>query len=1080
MEDLSMFGAKDAPTPQNNPQSSNPQAVDTFGPQLTESTPIVEQVNSVQPGSGTSKEDLSMFGPSKEQPGIVSNFLDKNVGNPDNAPDGNKTFELSKMNSNMEALARINRVDTAIKKANYESRDYWKGMANHESDLEEDIVPDWFDGEKFTKESVTGYFNKIVRENKEQGATNGQARQAAIKAIEDAGGTMLDIKNAINTRRGLSNGQIDKHALKSTALELFKTINEGIAQPTLTAAKELELQGTILISDLADLAEANPTTAKVLGAVGGGVGNIVASAPEVKKQLNTSQADLKELAGEIEGAKQAYRETYGTSNPISDIAPYAPTAGMAMLNPSSLIALALAPMPADYALARAQGYSKKQAAAQAITYAGVAGTIGKVLKTAGNIYADAAKGGSTRVFTTIDEMPKKYRKQLRTIQHMHGYTDEDVVNMINGFKEGADNGILNMMDVIRLTDQTIGTANETNTFKLIIHNPEARNLILKDISRRADVFMENVTRDSDLYNIIKHQGNSLNARGGSSINWLEVLDEVNSKGIVLKPELRAELEYNAKVFSDYDYGYHNVIKETKVSNERNMLQKTVDLVPDMARAILIRDLNKAFHIGGITPISPVRKTVDLIMDIGTMGSKRKNVQKTIVESLKADTFNPNMLKANIKKIIPETPDSAIADLVTEASRLNRAYKHSRTEEEAQIFYRDEEARMKALEMERKQAEADAKAAELGQNSEAEQKYRQIKDENAEVKMRVMEAEAKRKRDLQAAKTMYKAKQYDLKKAQVEARKAKTAEGKKSAKDKVIKAKDAVVEAQAEIQRNEARAARAANPTANVLTGGLAGFGHTDDKGNVYFSADYDVVNGVAGALMGGMVHKKYFSAAGLRSLAVVGKIDDYIVKSAEATKKIIDDVLPGWKIRQVDVDGVFIESPDGKSELNIFLEDAPKGGKRLMLGAAHANLPSNVGQKVYFKLWDEAERTKTPYAAWSLTDMNKWRLTGNMLQYIQQRGKDAPYVLLDMNQKGVPSLFDKAPLTIKNARVVAKDFAREINLDNKKWNRNLPVLSANSSDEDIDKIANVLGPDKNYRVGLFTLDAVRELLQEAK
>ncbi len=629
----------------------------------------------------------------EQEPDTVSNALAnpiKTFTEPrDKLDDTNEEYKKAKdaklklitdRQANYDSKVSEQRLKSEVKRGKFT-----EDMRGYESDLEEDLVPDFIDNQKFTNKSAIGYFNKTLREGKEQGLTLGQARSNAIKSLESAGATPLDIQNVVNTLRGVKTpGNIND--LGTVAGELQKHFTEGIAQPIATAALNLQLQTMSLDLMLPGPLHFSPVDT-VLDVVG----------------TKDKQKDFDELAGKIEGAQLAYRNQYGVGSPI-EMTKYAPTLASSVAPAGIVASMALGGFT-DAILAKSEGFSNSQIVAQTTYVAGVTGALSGVFKLGSDLFKEMPTTNKN-IFTTIDDLPKKYKKQVKKLQRMHGYTDEDVMTMVQGYKEGTEAGDINVIDTIRLLDQQVsGSGVETNTLNMILHNNKDRELIGKDITRRTDEFMTrlNVTK-GPLYDSIKK--NSINARGINSINWLEVLDESNTKGIVMLPDIKQELEFNAKAFADYDITYHNVIKQTPVTNVGSVMDKVGSLVRPTIVNYLAKHMANAMHMNTLQSFAPYRNLADLLVDIVPVSNQRKQIQKTILKSLEADTFNPNQLQKKIKMEAPEISDAKLEEAVRETIKLKNLAKHSRTPEEAERFYRDEEARMKAVAMEGKQIKTD--------------------------------------------------------------------------------------------------------------------------------------------------------------------------------------------------------------------------------------------------------------------------------------------------------------------------------------------------------------------------------------
>ncbi len=951
-----------------------------------------------------------------------------------------------------------------------------------ESELEETILPTVISGKKYTQESSIGYYNKMYNEGQSKGLTNGESKAYAINSLKEQGATPLDIQHVVNGKRGLSDGRVNIDDIKDAATQVQKALDVGIAEPIKSVYKSFDMQASILASETGVSPNIFANIAKISELVKGN---------DAGRQAQDRR--ILDLAGQIKGARDSYKETYNVSSPI-ELGDYAPVAASALYNPTSLMALAVAPMPADFVLAKSQGFSTSQSVAQAMVVSHLTYAVGKIMKIGGELFTDGvhmkALGGSRTAFTSISEMPSKYKKQLRQIQRQHGYTDEELLEMINGFKNGTEDGKLNMMDVIRLTDQARGSQAGTGALDLVLHDKKGRELILQDISKRADYFLSGVSKDSELYKLARKNGTYLNSNGGTSLNWEQLLDDVHKEGIILSPKLRAELEFNANAFSDFDFGYHNVIKGQRVAKAKGIVDTIADVAPDTGTALFYKMYNKSTGMGVLPPTSVasnllkvVNKAFDGTIDFVMRRATKKDVQKTIMESLEANTFNPSRLKMKLKQTMPDLPDDKIDDIVEETSKVDKAYKGARTEEEAEILYRDIQAEDKALEMERKQLEAEQKMLDADQNTEAEMTYRKIKDENADIKMKISEEAVDTKAKLPAAKVTYKARQTDLalaRKEEARLRKSATqASDRRKAQQKVSDAEYEVDRAEAELKRTQrnslldAKRKAKKGTSANALAGGIAGV-EEDDKGNLV----YNPVKGIAGVAVGS-VALKHFTKSATAGLKLAIKNEDFLIPefieaAANASTKMIDKSLTNWKIIEHVEDGVRIYN--GKGTVKVFMEEAKRAKSGLALMADTTSLGrGNEGTKFYHALFDTANELGYDYRLWAPSDINKFRTTINELSYLK-RGKSGDHIIIHQEQAGGKDLIDDR-LTRANALRLARAFPEDLNKYITRWHPTLPRFSKLSTDAELEIIGAKLGADKRAGVGVKSLRMMRDILE---
>jgi hypothetical protein len=679
-----------------------------------------------------------------------------------------------------------------------------KGKQYKETELSEQFLPEIFTGKKYTTDSIMGFAAKRRRELQESGFT-GNVDHQIISDLAAKGATTLDIQEYSQNSRGVLTGaQMAKAVLDpvNLGMEFMDTLQERVVSPFVSRAMEYKHAVFSIAADVSRISEG-------LGLIEEG------TVAKAQKAITESRA--------VEDAIVAdYKATYGNSGvstlmtaaELINLARYAPVGASGSL---SWTKMAFADGAYAAFKAKGDGYDAIQAGAHGVGAFVLTKGLGKVLDTAPAIW-NTLKGSNPNLksIEQLSDLPSKHMKAVRELQRINGWDDKQTIEIINGFREGTATGKINALETVRLLAQNSYDASGRELFKdSILYNSKAATTFLDETTARSNNILKLVDSQTTLGKILNQ--NKLARHGKVSIDWRGVQVAAEKAGINMNSTIMKRIAKNADAFEDWDLAYHKMIVN-KLGGVPNTIGETIAKTAyQLTEAAVGKAFANMMHTAILVPITPAKAMVRIAKELVPYSTIRTKITKMVSESLvSGKPINPIQIRAEFKRANPYLTDAQldkelakVVDLSQKSKRQIIKEEQARiakdeaaakarataenlkwqkmSDEEANIAYRDEEARMKALSMERAQKEADDTAM-------AEATMTKVKDEFATAKTIASFEREKAKSDLVAAKVAYKARQVDLKAA----KKAEKANPNKQTVEAVQQATEAVKKAHTDV------------------------------------------------------------------------------------------------------------------------------------------------------------------------------------------------------------------------------------------------------------------------------------------
>ena len=547
------------------------------------------------------------------------------------------------------------------------------------SELEE---TSWYDlnDKAYTTKSLAGYYNKRESEAKSDGTyTNkSQFKVQMYNELKAKGATTLDLQELGQVSRGIKTGEeMFGDSYGNAVAAIPKILEERGIDPFTNQARQNGLAMASLVTDVVSL-----------------YAPLLPDAWDAETKIKNQEASILEAQAVEAGIQKAYEDEYGSSvvqmvQSATELIPlmlYNPVGAAGKISWSRL---AFADSFYANLDAKRSGYDSLQAGAHGVIAAGVTGAIGKVSDIGVELYR-AAKGLDE--FKTIASLPRKYQIQVRELQKINGWSDDEVMSMVRGYKNGLEEGKLNAVDSIRLMAQNSHHPEARELFeKSILYNRTSAKAFLKESTTRSQDFLKTISKKSDLGQILLR--NQYNKYGSSSLDWANSYDMAVKKGINEDSTVMRLLKRNADMFDDFDINYHKSLVKKGMGEEKSMVDNIGDVAGQITEAYVGR------HVAALTKTAyfmsmSIPKFVTKLMAKMLPASTKSEIGDTIAKSFAKgnNKLNPITLKAEIKKGIPNTPDHRIDDIVEEIIKSSQISARTKTRQDAARIVAQKESR----------------------------------------------------------------------------------------------------------------------------------------------------------------------------------------------------------------------------------------------------------------------------------------------------------------------------------------------------------------------------------------------------
>ncbi len=518
----------------------------------------------------------------------------------------------------------------------------------------------WYDisGNKYTPESVAGYTNGRRAEMKANGTYTSEAkfRNSMYTELEDQGASPLDIQVYSQSSRGIKTGKEIFGAAANEALkQIPKVIEERGWDPFTNQARQNALAVSSIFVDVASI-----------------VPKLTGNETDAKK-FEYQQAVLQEALATEKGIQDAYEAEYGRSaiQDMQSATELIPLIAMTTGKVVTLSAIAFADGFYEMVDSKRKGYSTIQAGAHGVAAATVTKALGGLMDIGENLYKGyKSRGAQFKEFTNITDLPTKYQKQVKELQKMNGWTDDEVMSMVRGFSQGLEEGKLNAIDSIRLLAQNSHHPEARELFEeSVLYNRSAAKNFLTESSERSNDFLSTVSKKSDLGKIM-HK-NTITKYGQTSTNWSKAYNEAIAKGINPESTMMKRLKKNMDMFDDFDTAYHKSLIKKGLSDPATLGEDLARTASTITEAYIGRHIAKMTGTSFFMNMS-IPKFVTGLLKKGIKTSKG-GITETIEESLVngSKKLNPMKLKTEIKKGNPNIPDDKIDDIVEEIVKVSQ-------------------------------------------------------------------------------------------------------------------------------------------------------------------------------------------------------------------------------------------------------------------------------------------------------------------------------------------------------------------------------------------------------------------------
>lgn len=506
--------------------------------------------------------------------------------------------------------------------------------------LKETMLPSFITGRNFTDESMQEFTIAQTKELMKRGLNPQQAKIEVYKTLEGLGATPEDLNSLSASSRGIRPGNQVFGALAGQAPAVAKDIlKKDIQEPAVTGLARTGMKLGYIAGDVADTALA--------------IGSLVVDNEEAIKDNQAYMEKLDNARAYLDGLEQSYKDNHGGRSFVTDLTANGLEAASVVYNPSSIAKLAFAEAGLAYGAGRAEGFSKTQSGAQAIVIGAATGAVAKLAELALPVMKEYP------MFKTIDDLPSNYKKQVRKLQEMNGWTDEEATMMIKNYATGLEDGNLMAKDAIRVLAQQHTSATGKDLFEEVIYSDlKAARTMISEIDARANNILKVVNKDSELGKIIIR--NKKSYQGKSAINWNKVIKDAEKAGIPDTGPVMERIKQYDMSHMDYDTAVFNeVLIRRGVRPDGNILSDITEGAKSISKYLAAKQVSKALGTTILMPFNPVVRMINAATR--ATPTVRNALKRTIKESLDKGLTGRSLIK-ELKKTAPNVSDADIKSM----------------------------------------------------------------------------------------------------------------------------------------------------------------------------------------------------------------------------------------------------------------------------------------------------------------------------------------------------------------------------------------------------------------------------------